>query len=72
MRLISVGSGVHRVALGACLRPEWIQYASRTDFFGVNSSGDPRCRTSNTPPNTTSPCRGVAHLAKRMVRAVTP
>ena len=43
MRLISVGTAAFILLLsGPAFAQEWIQYASRTDFFGVNFPGEPK------------------------------
>jgi hypothetical protein len=50
MRLISVSTAAFIVLLsGPSFAQEWIQYQSRTDFFGVNFPGEPKVQDITYP-----------------------
>jgi hypothetical protein len=50
MRLISLGTAVFVVLLsGPSFAQEWIQFQSKTDFFGVNFPGEPKVQDISYP-----------------------
>jgi hypothetical protein len=72
MRLISVSTAAFIVWLSApAFAQEWIQYASRTDFFGVNFPGEPKVEDINYPTEYDITLPGRVYTP-RAVRAVTP
>jgi hypothetical protein len=66
MRLISVTTAaLIMVMSGPSFAQEWIQYASRTDFFGVNFPGEP------TVQDITYPTEYAITLPGRVYRAIS-
>ena len=51
MRRMSVSAAALILVMsGPSFAQEWIQYQSRTDFFGVNFPGEPKVQDSRTTP----------------------
>ena len=64
MRLISVSTAAFIVGLSApAFAQEWIQYASRTDFFGVNFPGEPKVEDIKYPTEYDITLPGRVYLA---------